>query len=167
MQVHGDNVVAACHSQHVRDKLRCDGCTRLVLLVHAGIREAGDDSRDAASRRRPARRDKDEELHEMVIDVVAPGLDDENIFVADRLGNFDIGLAVGELFNGAGNEGHAEPRICEQITSLWTVSMAATHGEAAHRSVTAWASSGWLFPVRRPMSIVLRMMTKRTDRRGL
>jgi hypothetical protein len=45
--------------------------------------------------------------------------------------------------------------------------MAATHGEAAHRSVTAWASSGWLFPVRRPMSIVLRMMTKRTDRRGL
>ena len=148
MQVHCDDVVATRNSQHVRHKLRRDGSPGFVLFVHASVREARNNSRNAPRGSGSARRDKNKEFHEIIIDVATPRLDDEYIFVSDGLGDLDVGLAVGELFDGTRDKGYIEPRICEQITSLWTVSMAATHGEAAHRSVTAWASSGWLFPER-------------------
>jgi len=135
-------MIAASNSQHVRHKLCCDWRPRLVFLVHTGIREAWDDGCDATGGGGLARRDKDEEFHDIIIDVATPGLDDKYIFVSDRFRYFDVGLAIGELFDCTRDKGHVEPRIWEQITSLWTVSMAATHGEAAHRSATACASSG-------------------------
>lgn len=52
------------------------------------------------------------------------------------------------------------------MTSLWTVSMAATHGEAAHRSVTACASSGWLFPERRVEKVEIGEAERKTNQRG-
>ena len=36
-------------------------------------------------------------------------MDDEHILFSDRLGNGDVGLAVGELFNGTRNERDAKP----------------------------------------------------------
>lgn len=45
----------------------------------------------------------------MVINIAAARLDDEDVFFADGLGYFDVDLAVGELFNGTGDEGDVEP----------------------------------------------------------
>lgn len=39
----------------------------------------------------------DEQLHQVVVDGAASGLDDEDVLVTDRVANLDVGLPVGEL----------------------------------------------------------------------
>ena len=94
MEVHGDDMVAARHDKHVGDELGCDRGSGLVLLVHASVRETGNDGGDTTSGGGLAGGDEDEELHEVVIDVVAPRLDDEDVLVADGLGYLDVDLAI-------------------------------------------------------------------------
>lgn len=45
----------------------------------------------------------------MIIYIIAPGLNDEDIFVTDRFGDFDVRLSVGELANGDGNQWDIKP----------------------------------------------------------
>ena len=79
VQVHGDDVVAAGRLQHVGDQLGRDGRARLVLLVLARVGEVGDDGRDAPRRGRLARRDDDQQLHDVVVDLAGRrGLQDED-----------------------------------------------------------------------------------------
>jgi len=99
MEVHRNHMVAPSHNQHVRNELRRDGCPRLVLLVHPRIRETRYDRCDPACRCCLAGGDEDEELHEVVVDVVAARLDDEHIFVPNGLGNFHVRLPIGEFFD--------------------------------------------------------------------
>lgn len=143
MKVHGNDMVAPCDYQHVGDELRSYGRARLVLLVHTGIGEAGDDGGDPARGGGLAGGDEDEELHEVVVYVITARLDDEDVLVADALGDLDVDFAVGELFDSDGNEGDVKP----VWATLLLCAMSATLREAAHRSATAWASSGWLLPV--------------------
>ena len=49
MEVHGDDMVAARHDKHVGDQLGCDRGSGLVLLVHASVRETGNDGGDTTS----------------------------------------------------------------------------------------------------------------------
>lgn len=109
MQIHSDDMIASSDDEHVGDELGSDGRTRLVLFVHTCIWEARDDGGDPSCRGGLAGRDKDEELHEVVVDVVAARLDDEDILVSHRLGDLDVDLTVGELFDGDGDERNVKP----------------------------------------------------------
>ena len=108
VQINRNDVVAAGDSEHVGDELRRDGRTGRVLLVHARVGEAGDDRRDAPRGRPLARRDEDEELHQVVVDVRAARLDDEDVLVANGLGDLDVDLAIREVFDRAGREGDVQ-----------------------------------------------------------
>lgn len=97
MEIHGNNVVGTSNGEHVGDQLGSDGGARLVLLVLASIGEARNDGSDAAGRGSLAGIDHDQELHEVVVDLAASGLDNEDILVTDRLSDGDRGLLVGVL----------------------------------------------------------------------
>lgn len=94
MQIHRNDMVTARDDQHVGDEFGRDGCTRFVLLVHTGIWKTGNHGSDAARRGSFTGRDEDEEFHQVVVDVSAAGLDDENVLLANGFGNFDVDLAV-------------------------------------------------------------------------
>lgn len=87
-------MVTTGDGEHVRDELRCDGCPGLVLLVHPGIGVAGDDGRDASGGGTLACGDEDEQLHEVVVHIAAARLDDEDVLVANGLGDLDVDLSV-------------------------------------------------------------------------
>jgi hypothetical protein len=98
-------MVRASRSEHVRDELRSNRRTRLVLLRLASIGITRNHSGDTTRRGGFARGDEDEEFHEVVVDVEATRLENEHIFVADGFGDFDVDLAVGKVFDYAGYEG--------------------------------------------------------------
>lgn len=109
MQVHRNDMVAPRHHQHVRNELRSDWSAGLVLLVHPRIGIARDDCGDAPRRGALARGDEDQQLHQVIVDVAAAGLDDEDVLVADGFGDLDVDLAVGEVLDGAWRQGDVEP----------------------------------------------------------
>jgi hypothetical protein len=94
VQVHGDDMITSSNGEHIRHQLGCDWSPRLVLLVHPGIRETGDHSGDPPGRRPLAGGGEDEKFHEVIVNVVGTRLDDENVFVSNRLCYFDIDLPV-------------------------------------------------------------------------
>lgn len=95
VEVHGDDVVGAGGLDHVGDQAGRDGGARAVLLVLAGVGEAGDDGGDAAGAGGPAGVDHDEHLHETLVDIAGGGrLEDVDVLIADRFANGDRGLLV-------------------------------------------------------------------------
>ena len=56
----------------------------------------------------------------MVVHIIAARLKDEDIFVTDRFGDFDVCLSVGELANGNGNQWDVKPvrRFVINVASL-------------------------------------------------
>ncbi len=94
MQVHGDDMVAAGDSEHVGDELGGDWRAALVLFIHTRVGIARDDGGDAAGSRALARGNEDEKLHEVVVDVATGRLEDKDVLVANRLGNFDVDLPI-------------------------------------------------------------------------
>jgi len=71
MQVHGDNMVASSHDNHIRNQLGRDWSTGFVLFVHPGIRKTGDDGSNSASRGSFACGDQNKELHKIVVHIAA------------------------------------------------------------------------------------------------
>lgn len=102
MKVHGDDMITACHCQHVRHQFCSNGRTRFVLLVHPRIGKARYHCRDPTSRRTLACRDENEEFHKVVVHVAAAGLDDEDVLVPNGLRDLHVDLSVGEFFDSAG-----------------------------------------------------------------
>ena len=94
VQVHGDNVVTASDGQHVSDQLCRDRSPRFVLLVHPRIGETGDHGGDPPGRCPLAGGSEDEELHKVIIHVIGPRLDDEDVFVSNGLEYFSVDLPV-------------------------------------------------------------------------
>ena len=45
----------------------------------------------------------------MIVYIIAAGLKDEDVFVTDRFGDFDVCLSVRELANGNGNQWDVKP----------------------------------------------------------
>jgi hypothetical protein len=99
VQVHRDNVIAPSDGHHVGDELGGDRRARFLLLVHPRVRETGHDGGDAARRSGFASGDEDEEFHEVVVDVGAASLDDEDVFVADGFQDLGADLSVAEFFH--------------------------------------------------------------------
>lgn len=69
MQVHGDDMLAACSLQHICHELGGDGSPTLILFVLPRIWEIGEDSGDSARGGGSAGIDQDEQLHNMIVDV--------------------------------------------------------------------------------------------------
>lgn len=123
-------MVTSCHSKHVGDKLSGDGRTRLVLLVHPSVGEARNDGRYPPRRGTLHGGDEDKKFHEVIVNIAASRLDDENVLVTDGLGNLDIDLSIREVFDGARREGDVQPgqrSICkfEQAQNLSEVQLTA------------------------------------------
>ena len=94
MQVHGYDMVTPSDSEHVSHQFGCDRSSRLVLLVHPGVRETGDHGGDPPGRCPLTSGSEDEKFHEVVINVGRPRLDDEDVFVTNGLRYFDVDLSV-------------------------------------------------------------------------
>lgn len=94
MEVHRNNVIAPSNRQHIRHELRRDGRPRLVLLVHPCIGEARDDSRYPPCRGGFARRDENEQFHEVVVDIPGARLQDKDVLVTDGFENPHVYFAV-------------------------------------------------------------------------
>lgn len=54
MEIHCDDMVAACSLQHVGDELRRNGRSALVFLILPRVGKVGDDCGDSSSRGGPA-----------------------------------------------------------------------------------------------------------------
>ena len=93
MEVHGDDVVRASHSQHVGDQLGRDGRAALVLLVLAGVEVVGDDRRDLVHRGDLACVDENQQLHQDFVDVARATADDKHILPAHRRLNLNPAAA--------------------------------------------------------------------------
>jgi len=113
MQIHCDNVVAARDNEHVSDEFSGDRSTGFLFLVHSRIWETRDDSCNPPGGRSSARGDKDEKLHEVIVDVSTSRLDDEDILISNRLANRDVNLSIGEVLDCARKQRHAEPMGCQ------------------------------------------------------
>lgn len=85
MKVHCDEVVASSGDKHVRDEFCCYRCATLVFFILARIRITGYDGSNAACRSSSTRRDENEEFHQVIIDVEATRLNDEDVLISDRL----------------------------------------------------------------------------------
>lgn len=116
MKIHGNDVVGTSNGQHVGDQLCGDGGTGLVLLVLTSVGEAGDDGSNAASRGGLASVDHDEELHEVVVDLSASGLDNVDILVTDGLSDGDRGLLVRVLEHNSLGKLGSETAIYHAVT---------------------------------------------------
>ena len=108
MEVHGQNAVGTGGGEHVGDQLGGNGVTGLGLAILTGIAEVGDDGGDAAGGRAAAGVDHDQQLHEIVIDGFAGGLDEEHVGTADGFLQGDGSLSVGEVGHNGLTHGYAQ-----------------------------------------------------------
>ena len=96
MQVHRQHAVGAGAGDEVGDELGGDGIAALGLAVLPGIAEIRNDGGDAACGGAAESVDHDEQLHQVVVDGLAGGLDNENVAAAHRFVDGYGDLAVGE-----------------------------------------------------------------------
>ena len=116
VQVHGQHTVGAGPGDQVGHQLGGNGVTGLGLTILTGVAKVGDDGGDAAGRGALESVDHDQQLHQVVVDRVAGGLDDKHVCAADRLENGDGAFAVGEALN-VGLPRGCERRSCAAPTS--------------------------------------------------
>ena len=100
VQVHGQHAVCACCGDEVCYELRGDRVARLALAVLACVAEIRDDRGDTACRCTLARVDHDEQLHQVVVDRAAGGLNEEYVRTANGLRDRNRDLAVSEGRDG-------------------------------------------------------------------
>ena len=109
MQVHGQDAVGAGHGDHVGHQLGGDGIAALGLAVLTGITKVGDDGGDTAGAGAAAGIDHDQQLHQIVIDGLAGGLDQKNVSATDgffqRNGSFAVSKGLNSAF------AHGNPKL--------------------------------------------------------
>ena len=108
VQVHGQDTVGAGHGDHVGHQLGGDGIAALGLAVLTGVAEVGDDGGDAAGGSTAAGIDHDQQLHQVVIDGLAGGLNQENVGAADGLLQGNGSFAVGKSLHNTLAHGQAQ-----------------------------------------------------------
>ena len=96
VQIDGDDAVDAHGLEETSDVGGRDGDTGLHLAVLSGVAVVGDDDGDAAGTGTVQGGDHEEELHEVVVDGRAGGLDDVDVLASDVLVDHDVDLTIGE-----------------------------------------------------------------------
>ena len=99
VQVHGQDAVSAGGGEHVGDELGGDGVAASGLAVLAGVAVVGDHGGDPAGGGAAQGVDVDEHRHQVVVDRLAGGLDDEAVSASDRLVYRDGALPIGKVGN--------------------------------------------------------------------
>ena len=79
MEVHRQHAIGAGELQHVRDEPAGDRFARPGLAVLARIRKPRDNRGDALRRRELRRLDHEQQFHQVAVDGLAAGLDDEDV----------------------------------------------------------------------------------------
>ena len=97
VEVHGQDAVGAGGGDEIGHKLSGDGVAALRLAVLTRVAEIGNDGGDAPGGSTAHGVDHDEQLHEVVIDMVAGRLDDKHILATHRLKYRDGAFPVRKL----------------------------------------------------------------------
>ena len=97
MEVNGYNTGHTSGGHEIGHQLGGNWLTTTGLAVLAGISVIGHHCRHAVSRGALAGVCHDEKLHEIVIDRIGRGLDDENILATDAFTNHHLGLTIVEM----------------------------------------------------------------------
>ena len=96
VQVHGQDSVCAGGDEKICNQLGRNGHPRLVFAILPGIAIKRQHRGDARCAGPPQRINHDEHLHQMMVRWRAGGLNQEDVFAADVLLDFDERFAVGE-----------------------------------------------------------------------
>ena len=97
MEVNSHDTGHTSSGHEVGHQLGRDGLTTTGLAVLAGISVVRHHCRHAVSRGALAGISHDEQLHEVVIDRIGRGLDDENILATDAFADHYLGLTIVEM----------------------------------------------------------------------
>ena len=100
VQIDGDDAVDAHGLEEAGDVGGRDGDPGLHLAVLPGVAVVGDDDGDATGAGAVEGGDHEEELHDVVVDGGAGGLDDVHVLSSDVLVDHDVDLPVGEAADG-------------------------------------------------------------------
>ena len=106
VKIHGEDSVRTGCRNEVCNELCRDGIAASGFAILTGIAEIRNNSRDTACRCTAAGVNHDEKLHHVVIDVVAGGLDDENVTATDGFLKGDGTFPVSKLGDGGAAEIH-------------------------------------------------------------
>ena len=112
VEIHAENPVRSGADEQIRDEFRGDGHAGTVLAVLTGISIVGDDDGDAGRGSTAGGVEHDEQLHEMLVDGTASGLNDEHIRIAEIVLVLDENFAVGEPFDVDVTEFHPQT-LCD------------------------------------------------------
>ena len=96
VKIDREHAVGACFGDQIGDQLGRNRRAGSRLAVLTGVAEIGHNRSDPARRGAFERVDADQQLHEIVVRRIAGRLDDEDVFAANILMNFDEDLFVGE-----------------------------------------------------------------------
>jgi hypothetical protein len=77
------DVITARSLKHVGDEFGCNGCSGFIFFVLSGVWETRYYGCYPAGRGRATSVYHDEEFHQMVVDTVRAGLDDEHVFITN------------------------------------------------------------------------------------
>ena len=101
MEVHAEDTVGTGDRDEIGHQLGGDRIAGLGLSILAGVAVVGNDGGDAAGGSALEGIDHDEQLHQIIIDGAAGGLDNEHIGAADRFLDGDGDFAIGKRADGA------------------------------------------------------------------
>ena len=94
MKINWHNTVHSHRSQELSDVARTDGDSRLHFTILSCIAVIRNDRSDRICWGFSQGWDQQEKLHEVIIDGLAGGLDDEYVFSSDRFFYLDFDLSI-------------------------------------------------------------------------
>ena len=96
VQVDEESAVGAGGGEQIGDELGADGDAGTVLAILSRVSVIGNDGGDAGGGGALECVDHDKKLHQVLVDGIAGGLDDEDVDAADVLEQLEVDFAIGE-----------------------------------------------------------------------
>ena len=100
MQIHAEHAIGAGGCYQIGHQFGRDGSSAGILAILTSVSEVGDDGRDSLGRGSAKAVDVDQQLHEVGVDGIAGGLNDEAVPSSNILVDPDDQFAIREQFGG-------------------------------------------------------------------
>lgn len=107
MKIHAEHTVGSGNGDQIGDQLGGDRITRLCFSILTGIAIVGNHGGNASGRCPLESVDHNKQLHQVIIDGTAGGLDNEYIGAADGFFDGNGDLAIGKRTDGAASQRQA------------------------------------------------------------
>ena len=104
MQVEGEDAIGTGAFNEIGDEAGGDRNTGLVFAILAGIAEVGENGSDTVCGGALEGIDDEEQLHQIMVDWGAGGLNDEDVGTANIFVDLNPGFAVGECLDGGAGQ---------------------------------------------------------------